>query len=149
MKMDIRTLLLIVVSSVVLSNPAKADDDRPISVDKMPLVAQEFIKKHFPGKTVALAKQEGRLLEKNYDVIFIDGNKVEFNRSGEWTNVDCEYSSVPESIVPAPIAGYIRKNFPGVAVKQIEKDKRRYEVELANGVDLTFNMSGELVDVDL
>lgn len=148
MKTNFRTLLIIVVSLVVFSHPAKADDDRPISVEKMPLEAQEFIKKYFPGKTVAVAKQEGRLVEKNYDVIFIDGNKVEFDRNGVWTNVDCEYSSVPEGIVPAPIAGYVETHFPGVKIRQIEKDRKRYEVELANGVDLKFNSAYKLLDAD-
>lgn len=149
MKMNFRLMLMIVVSSVVFSNPAKADDDRPISVDKMPLQAQEFINKYFPGKTIAVAKQEGRLVEKNYDVIFIDGNKLEFDRNGVWTNVDCEYSSVPEGIVPAPVAGYVEKKFPGVKIRQIEKENRFFEVELENGVDLKFNKNFELVDMDL
>lgn len=144
----VRTLVLIVLSLVVFSHPAKADDDRPISVDKMPLEAQEFIKKFFPGKKVAVAKQEGRFVEKNFDVIFIDGNKVEFDRNGEWTNVDCEYSSVPEGIVPAPIAGYVQEHFPGVKIRQIEKENRKFEVELENGVNLDFSRSFKLLDID-
>lgn len=148
MKKSIKLLLMTIISLVVLSNPAKADDERPIKFEKMPLAAQEFIKKYFPGKEIALTRQEGRLIEKNYDVIFTDGNKVEFSRSGEWTNVDCKSGQVPDGIVPAPIAGYVAKNFPGVKVRQIEKDNRRYEVELDNGVDLKFDNSYNLLDVD-
>ena len=148
MRKSIKAILLIVVSLVVFSLPAKADDERPIKFEKMPLAAQEFIKKYFPGKEIAVTTQEGRLIEKNYDVIFTDGNKVEFNRSGEWTNVDCKGGTLPDSIVPAPIAGYVAKNFPGVKVRQIEKDNRRYEVELSNGVDLKFDNSYNLLDVD-
>lgn len=40
-------------------------------------------------------------------------------------------------------------NFKDVKIVQIEKEDRRYEVELSNGVDLTFNNSFKLLDVDL
>ena len=40
-------------------------------------------------------------------------------------------------------------NFKDVKIVQIEKEDRRYEVELSNGVDLKFNNSFKLLDVDL
>ncbi len=96
-----RTLLIIVFSLFAFSSPALADDDRPINVNQLPAQAQEFINRFFSDSAVALAKQEGRFIGKNYDVIFCNGDKVEFDKSGEWTNVDCKYSSVPDGIVPA------------------------------------------------
>ena len=89
------------------------------------------------------------MADKSYDVIFIDGNKVEFDRNGVWTNVDCKYTEVPEGIVPGEIAGYVKEHFKDVKIVQIEKEDRRYEVELSNGVDLKFNNSFKLLDVDL
>ena len=144
-----RTLLIIVFSLFVFSFPALADDDRPINVNQLPAQAQEFINRFFSDSAVALAKQEGRFIGKNYDVIFCNGDKVEFDKSGEWTNVHCKYSSVPDGIVPAPIAGYVEKNFSGVKIVQIEIDERVFEVELSNGVDLKFSKSYKLLDIDL
>lgn len=142
-----KKFLIIVLSLVVFSSPVMADDDKPISVAQMPKQAQEFIAEFFPGIQISVAKQEGRL-DKNYDVIFCNGDKVEFDRNGVWTNVDCKYTFVPEGIIPAPIAGYIKKHFPETKITQIEKDDRRYDVELSNNVDLTFNKSYKLLEVD-
>lgn len=136
------------VISLVVAIPLFADDDRPITVDKMPSAAREFISRHFGGLPVAVAKQEGTFLLKNYDVIFTNGDKVEFDRKGIWTNLDCKYGKVPAAVIPQKIADYIAGQYPGVEVLQIEKEDGRYEVELSNRVDLTFNSSMELIDID-
>lgn len=65
-----------------------------------------------------------------------------------WTNLDCKYGKVPAAVIPQKIAYYITSKYPGVEVLQIEKEDRRYEVELSNRVDLTFNSSMELTDID-
>lgn len=144
-----RKWLIIVLSLVVFTSPALADDDRPINVNQLPAQAQEFISRFFPHSSVAVAKQEGWFMGKNYDVIFCNGDKVEFDKSGVWTNVDCKYSAVPDGIVPEPIAGYVEKHFSGVKITQIEIDERIFEVELSNGVDLKFNKAYKILDVDL
>ena len=140
---------ILVLCLVIFSIPVMADDDRPISLDKMPQKAQAFVAQYFPGADIAIAKQERSVADRSYDVIFNNGDKVEFDRNGVWTNVDCKYTAVPDGIVPDKIAGYVKGHFPGVKVIQIEKDDRRYEVELSNGVELTFNNSFKLLDVDL
>ena len=149
MIMVMKKMIFGILSLLFLASPAMADDDKPIKVKEMPVAAQEFIAEHFPGQSIAVAKQEGSFIEKNYDIIFTNGNKLEFDRKGIWTNVDCRYGSVPQEIIPAPIAEYVKNHFPDGKVKKIEKENRHYEVELSNDVELKFNNSYELVDVDL
>ena len=127
----------------------KADNDVPITVSELPAAAQTFITTHFKDKNVALAKKETGFFELSYDVIFTDGSKLEFDRSGNWKEVNCKYSSVPAAVVPQQIANYVKTNYPGVAVLQIEKDDREYEVKLANRVELTFNLQFQLLDIDM
>lgn len=54
------------------------------------------------------------------------------------------------SQLPAKSQEFIKKHFKDVAVKTCEKffAKGKYEVELANGVDLEFNTKGEIIEVD-
>ncbi len=139
---------LTVITSVFVCFTASADDDKPVEVAKMPVKAQEFMSRHFPGNDIAVAKQEGTFLLKSYDVIFINGDKVEFDRNGNWTNVECKYNLVPDGIVPAPIEEVIKTKFPGSKVKGIEKEERHYDVKLDNDVDLKFNYSFKLVKID-
>ena len=111
---------------------ACADSDRPIDVAQLPQKAQQFIQKHFAGEKVALAKVERDFLEVRY----------------EWKEVDCRYSSVPAAVVPAQIAQYVSGHYPDASIVQIDRDKHDYEVKLSNGLELTFDLKFNLIDID-
>lgn len=127
---------------------ALADNDKPITVNQLPAVSQQIIKKHFTGKKVAMAKMETGLLEKSYEVVFTTGEKVEFDRKGSWKEVDCKLSAVPARLIPAKIASYLKANYPGIKVLKIEKDDNDYEVDLANNVEIKFNKNFVVIDID-
>ena len=105
-----KKLLLLFVCLFTLQTIARADDDKPIQVSQMPQKAQQFIKQHFAGSNIAMAKVESDFLQKSYDVIFTDGNKVEFDKKGNWTEVNCKFSVVPQGIIPSPIQKYTATN---------------------------------------
>ena len=115
---------------------------------RRPQKAQQFIQKHFAGEKVALAKVERDFLEVRYEVIFTDGAKAEFYKDGEWKEVDCRYSSVPAAVVPAQIAQYVSGHYPDASIVQIDRDKHDYEVKLSNGLELTFDLKFNLIDID-
>ena len=73
-----------------MSGIAFADNDRPIQIGQLPTKAQTFLSTYFKSSKVALAKQETDLFSKSYDVIFTTGEKVEFDKSGDWTEVSCK-----------------------------------------------------------
>ena len=127
---------------------ASADNDKPIEVSQLPSTAQTTLKSYFSDRKVALAKEESDLLDKNYDVIFTNGDKVEFNSKGEWTEVQCRQSSVPSALVPSQISSYVKTNYPDMKIVEIERDSKEYEVKLSNGIELTFNKKYKLIDID-
>ena len=147
--LHLKIFLITAISFLFAGTQAWADDDRPVSLGQLPQKAQSFIAEHFPHNEIALAKQEGYLFGKSYDVIFTNGDKLEFNRSGEWTKVKCRNNSIPGGIIPPKIAEYINKHYPGLTVTDIEKEDWHYEVGLSNGIDLKFNNSFKLTDIDL
>lgn len=147
MKATLRTLALAIIS-VFTFNAAFAGNDRPISVDQLPQAAQQTLGTHFAGIKVAMAKFESELLDKSYDVILTDGTKLEFDANGNWNEISCKTTTVPAALVPAKITDYINANHKGAKVKKIEKDRNRYEVELTNKVELTFNKKFKVVDID-
>lgn len=52
--------------------------------------------------------------------------------------------------IPRKAKHFIDKHFKGVAVSKCEQyfAKGKYEVELANGVDIEFNTNGDVIEVD-
>lgn len=148
MKRIIQTALVALVCLVTFQVSAVADNDKPVSMTQLPTTAQQLIKKYFSKKKVALAKQETGLFEKSYDVVFNNGEKVEFDRRGNWTEIDCKMSAVPVALVPAKIAQYVKSTYPGTKILKIEKDDNRYEIKLSNRLEITFNSSFQVVDID-
>lgn len=127
---------------------AKADNDRVISKEKLPAKTQKFISTHFAGLKISYVKEERDLFDKNFQVVFTDGTKLEFHRNGEWKEVDCRYSQVPSVIVPDAIKRYVSENYPGEKVLQIDRDRNDYEVKLSNRLELTFDKNFNIIDID-
>lgn len=138
--------LLIFVFAVCLC--ANAGNGKVISQDKLPAMAKQTIKKSFTHKKVALVKMESSLTGKSYDVIFTDGDKIEFDRNGYWTEIVCNSSQVPTQLVPSAIRNYVKKNYHSVKIKEIEKDRSEYEVKLSNRLEITFDKNFNVIDID-
>lgn len=145
-----KKLMFILAGAALLatSAPAFAGNDRPIAVGELPAAAQQFIKTYFSGVEVSFAKVDEGLFDKDYKVVFVDGSKVEFAKNGEWKDVDCKYGEVPAGIVPQQIVDYVAKHQPGRKIRSIDRDRRDYEVELDNSLDLKFDLRFNLIDID-
>lgn len=144
-----KKLTLLWVCMFVFSSIVWAGDDRPIKITEMPKQAQKFIKSYFSTHSVAMAKMETDFLSKSYDVIFTNGDKVEFDKKGRWTNIDCEHSVVPSGVVPQSIKEYVQKQYPSAKIKKIElTDRKGFEVELSNDVDIEFDKRFNVIDID-
>lgn len=126
-----------------------ADNDKPVQVNQLPAKAQTFLNTYFKDVKVALATQDTELFSKSYDVVFNTGDKVEFDKSGEWTEVRCRQTGVPAAIVPAQIAEYVKTTYPDAQILQIERDDRgEYEIKLSNRWEITFNKQMQVIDID-
>ena len=144
-----KKLLILAAAVFALGTSTVSDDnDRPISVSELPEKAQQFIRQHFPNEKVSFAKMERELFDTTYEVIFTSSSKVEFLKNGDWKEVDCKYSTVPAAIIPQQIAQYVSQYYPDTSVVQIDRDKRDYEVKLTNGLELTFDLKFNLIDID-
>ena len=127
---------------------ASAGNDKPISVTTLPIKAQILLTNYFGNQKVALATIESGIVNRSYDVVLQNGTKLEFNKKGELTEIDCKQGGVPVKLIPLSIKNYLQNNYPRQSVKKLEIKKNEYEVELSNGMDLTFNKHFQLIDID-
>lgn len=146
-----KKVFLFCMGLLLVSANIKADDDKPIDFAQLPVVSQQFVTKHFSGKAIALVKMETDLFSKSYEVIFTNGDKVEFDKKGEWKEIDCRYTEIPRAIVPEAIRQYAAQHYPGEKIIKAEKytgKRKAFEVELSNRIELTFNSKYKLIDID-
>ena len=127
---------------------ANAGNNKPISVNALPAKVQTLLSQHFNDQKVMLATIESGVVSRSYDVVLQNGTKLEFDKKGKLTEIDCKQDIVPAQLIPQAIRNYLKDNYAGQSVKKIEMNKNEYEVELANGLDLTFNKHFQLIDID-
>lgn len=124
------------------------DKEENVTFDDLPQKAQDFITAHFGDETVAFVVYDKEPFDKNYEVSFSSGNKVEFNKDGKWTDIDCKFSRVPDSVVPEKILEYVIANYENRFIIEIDRGKNNYEVTLDNDLDLVFNSDYNLIGLD-
>ena len=147
-KRMIRILLIAICCMLTCNMAANAGNDKPIAINALPVKAQTLLNNHFNGQKVMLATIESGIINKSYDVVLQNGTKLEFDKKGNLTEIDCKQGIVPAKLIPQAIRNYLKENYPAQAVKKIEMNKNEYEVELANGLDLTFNKHFQVIDID-
>lgn len=148
MKNLMKKTIAALVCLMTVSTVAMADNDTPVTISQLPQTAQTTLKSYFKNKKVALSKMESGVFEKNYEVIFTTGEKIEFDRKGNWTEINCRNSAVPTQLVPKSITNHVKENYPGMKILEIEYDRKEYEVKLSNGIELTYNKKFQLIDID-
>lgn len=145
----ITKILMIAICCIASCNiVANVGKDKPITVNALPAKAQTLLSKHFNNQKVMLATIESGVITRSYDVVLQNGTKLEFDKKGNLTEIDCKQGIVPSQLIPQAIKNYLKTNYTEHTVKKIEIDKNEYEVELTNGLDLTFNKHFQLIDID-
>ena len=143
-----KKLVIMLVCMFAVHPMVMADNDKPLEGSQLPAKAQTFIKTYFKDHKVAMAKLESGMFYKSYDVVFTNGEKVEFDKSGEWKEVRCRQSGVPAQIVPEAIRNYVKTNYPDARILQIEYDDNEYEIKLSNRWEITFDSKMRVIDID-
>ena len=143
-----KLIIFTVISLIFGISTACAGNDRPINVSQLPQKSQQFIKQHFANEKAAYAKTDRDFFETKYEVVFTNGSKIEFRKNGEWKEIDCKFAKVPDAIIPPQIMKVVTTNYAGAAIVGIDRDRRDYEVKLNNGLELTFDLKFNLIDID-
>lgn len=145
-------IITAIITMLALAVPLKAapvtGGEKAISEGQLPAAARQTISAHFAGRKIALAKMETELFSKTYSVIFTNGEKIEFDGHGRWTEIKCKRTAVPATLIPPQITRYIRANYPECKILEIEKDDGETEVTLSNHIEVTFNRKYEAIDIE-
>ncbi|MCD8178292.1 MAG: PepSY-like domain-containing protein [Tannerellaceae bacterium] len=133
----------------VISLGIHAQDDRITSdINELPAQSREFIRQWFGDTEIAHIKidnnYQGRV--KDYEVLLADGIEIEFDKSGEWKEIEANKMGLPEGILETGIIDQIHTLHPGQQIRKMEKDGNKIEVKLFNYTKLKFDQSGTLLN---
>lgn len=68
--------------------------------------------------------------------------KVEMSTTGTGTT---KSQTVPVSSLPTNIIEYVDGNFPGLTIMEAELDDNDFDIELNNGLELSFDVNGQFI----
>ena len=139
-----KSLFILMAFVLTMCLPVMADNDRVITFDQLPAPAQELLKKHFAEKVPLIITVDW----DDYNVIYQSGEKVEFDKKGNWKDLDCNVSRVPVALIPEQIKANVKATFPEAIIIKLDRDRRGYDVKLNNGMELEYNKKFQVVDID-
>lgn len=139
-----RRIVLPVMAGVAVAIAAvtiavNIESEKPVTLGTLPEGVKDILEEHYAGEQPALAIRKFEGLKTEYELTFIDGTKLEFDAKGQWKEVKSHVRTVPEAFVPPMIREYLDRNFPGLAVMEISRDRKEFETGLSNRIELTFD----------
>lgn len=145
--MDVKRLFFVFMLALV---PMFSMADGRLSKEPLPEKISDFLSTHFSNVKVAFYKIERNILRiESYDVILTDGTDLEFDRRGNWLEIDGEKNALPLTVIQTPILSYIKERFPDNYVVSLDKKKNnKLEVQLNNGWELLFDEEFNIVNID-
>ena len=119
-----------------------------VGYDELPAKARQFVTTYFTDAGIAGVAMNKDFMNNSYDLYFTDGRKVEFDKRGEWIEIDCVRSAVPTGIVPEKIVEFLKANNQDNYIVKIERDKNICKIKLDNGIKAEFDNKGVFIGYD-
>ena len=119
-----------------------------IKKEALPANAQAFLKTHFGSKKPSYILEGKEILSTEYKVQYDNKIEIEFDKKGNWKEVDGKSAKIPSSIIPKKIASYVKDNFRKEKITKIEIGTSGYETKLTNGLELKFSLKGDFTKID-
>lgn len=139
-----KKIVMMLAFVLTMCMPIMADNDRVITFDQLPVQAQTLLKQHFADKVIMIVTVD----YDDYTVMYQSGEKVEFDKRGNWKDFNCKTSAVPTALIPAQIKAHVNATFPGTTIIKLDRDRRGYDVKLNNGLELEYNKNFQVVEID-
>lgn len=137
--------IFILISLFVVQGVLSIKDRAALTVNDLSPKTRLFIEQHFPYTEVFHVHSKRNFWDRIYNVVFTNGDRLEFNKAGSWAEITSKEGALSKSVIPHAIQYYVAGNYPGNEIVELKWDKRFYKIELANGLELTFNKAFQRV----
>ena len=117
------------------------------AAQSLPEPITAFVKQHFPNAAIAGVEPDQEHGGLEYDVYLNDGTQIDFDANNQWEKVE-SMKGVPAFFIPKGVASYVKSNYQNMVITKINKEYHGYDVELANGLELKFDRSGNFMGMD-
>lgn len=145
MKKAFATLLTLLILGLSLH---AEDIHRIITFEELPVKAKEFITSYFSDYNILFVRMEIEVTKTEYTVRFENGMEIEFNSNGDWDEVESHAECLPMGFLQENILNYLNQQHPNCCLHEVARGRHKFEIELANGLEIIFNKNGEFLRYD-
>lgn len=139
-----KTRLIVLALSLLSITLAFAQ--KRINVSDLPKPAQTFLTKHFDKVKVLRVEKDTDDGKTAYEVNLKGNTEIDFDKKGNWEEVS---GKVPAAIIPVQIVNSVKKDYNDKRIVKIERERNGgYEIELTNGLDITYDKNFNVVKVE-
>jgi len=113
-----------------------------------------YVSNNYPDETIVHAERDN----DGHEVYLSNGVEIDFDFDGtieeerdeddDWDDWNDWDDAIAASELPESILNYLSSEYPGDTIIKAERDEGMYEVTLGTGLELTFDQSGQLIDID-
>lgn len=146
MKRILFNKVFLLTAGLILIGLSAQAKKTPITKKELPASAQKFIDSHFSSETILYTTKYTSVFTTKYKVRTQNGTEIEFREDGTWD--EAEGHNLPLTFVPKKIKKYVESKFSTSSVTKIEKEKRGYEIELNDDLELYFDTEGNFKGMD-
>jgi hypothetical protein len=123
-------------------------NDKAVTFDKLPKKAQEFVKQYYPNEKVSYASVDDDIIAPDYQVALVGGVMLQFEHSGKLDSIETRNGNIPAGIIPERIIATAKEHFPDAIIIGYDPERRSYEIKLSNRMEMKFDSSCNLVEID-
>ena len=140
--------IFLLIIGLVMGTTVTLAHDHPIKVNQLPEAAQKFLATYWKDAKVTHAKMDKDVLEVSYDVHLDNMTKIEFDKKGEWKEIESPKAEIPKGVILQNILDSVADNYDGSRIVKIKREHHHFEVELDNDVELKFDKKGNFKRID-
>jgi hypothetical protein len=123
-------------------------DDRPVTFERLPIAAQNFIKTYYAGEKLSYATVDDDIIRPDYHAVLINGVKLQFNNDGSLEKIEVREGNIPAGIIPVQLEEAVKMRYPDAVIREYEVGRKTYEVKLSNRLELKFTKNMSLIEID-
>lgn len=142
--MNHKSTLIALALTLFISFSALAQNR--ISVNALPKPAQTFLSKYFDKVKIQKVEKDFDDGKIKYEVKLSGNTEIDFDSNGNWKEIS---GKIPAHIIPAEITQSVKYDYKNKRIVKIEREHHGgYEIELANGMDITYDKNFNVIHLD-
>jgi hypothetical protein len=142
-----KKLILMIVSIAAFVLVAGAED-KPVTFNQLPDEARTFLDTNYQKVKLVLATKDDDFIRPEFNVVLENGVAIQFDNDGRLEKIASRSGDIPAAVIPKQITDIVKSHYPDAYIVEYEVDRKTYEVKLSNRIEITFDSSFRLVEID-